>query len=85
MYSVILSPAAHRDYKKLPKSELPAINKSIDGLAENPRPHGYQKLKNRNAFRFRAGDYRIIYEIHDAEIIVFVIRIRHRKEAYRGL
>lgn len=85
MYSVKLSAAAIRDYKKLPQTEIPRINKAISGFASNPRPQGYKKLKDRDAFRLRVGDYRIIYEIHVTEIVVFVIRIRHRKEVYQGL
>ena len=83
MYEVLLSPAAQRDYKKIPKGELPRINHAIDELEKNPRPEGYKKLTNRDAYRIRVRNYRIIYEIHNKELIVLVIRIRDRKEVYR--
>ena len=70
MYYILFSPAATRDYKKLPKKEIPAINREIDNLASNPRPLGYEKLKNRSAFRIRIGNYRVIYEINDENITI---------------
>jgi mRNA interferase RelE/StbE len=85
MYTILFYPSASRDYKKLPNKELPSINREIDNLSINPRPAGYKKLKDRNAYRIRVGDYRIIYEISDKNIIVTVIRIRHRKEVYKNL
>ena len=53
-------------------------------LADNPRPPGCKKLKDSEGnWRIRAGAYRILYEINDARSLVTVLRIRHRKEAYR--
>jgi mRNA interferase RelE/StbE len=80
-----MAPSAQRDYKKISYGELEKINKTIDELSMTPRPSGYKKLKNRNAYRIRIGDYRIIYEIHEKEKVIMVFRIRHRKEVYRKL
>jgi mRNA interferase RelE/StbE len=85
MYEILIAPPAVRDYKKLPEQEIPDINDAIDALAGNPRPAGYKKLKSRNAYRIRVRDYRIIYEIYDKQVMVLVIRIRHRREVYRDL
>jgi mRNA interferase RelE/StbE len=85
MYDILIAPPAVRDYKKLPEQEVPDINDAIDALAGNPRPPGYKKLKDRNAYRIRVRDYRIIYEIYDKQVMVLVIRIRHRREVYRDL
>ncbi|PKL17749.1 MAG: hypothetical protein CVV49_09660 [Spirochaetae bacterium HGW-Spirochaetae-5] len=51
----------------------------------NPRPVGYKKLQNRNAYRVRAGNYKIIYEIKDRELFILVIRIRHRSDVYKNM
>lgn len=51
-------------------------------MAHNPRPHGYQKLTGRPGYRIRVGDYKIIYDIIDRELIVDVIDLGHRKEIY---
>jgi mRNA interferase RelE/StbE len=51
-------------------------------LEENPRPSGYKKLKGRDGYRIRAGNYRIIYDIFDKELIVDIITLGHRKNIY---
>lgn len=56
----------------------------IDGLASDPRPPRCVKLSGRdNQWRVRAGDYRVVYEVHDAQLLVLVIEIGHRSEIYR--
>ena len=60
------------------------IAAAIDTLTVNPRPSGCTKLTGEeNVWRVRVGDYRILYEIHEGRLIVLVIRIAHRREAYR--
>ena len=51
-------------------------------LEVDPRPHGCKKLKGRDAYRIRIGDYRAIYEIQDAHLILTVIIIGDRKNVY---
>jgi mRNA interferase RelE/StbE len=53
------------------------------GLADEPGPHGVKKLSGRNAWRIRAGDYRVLYEIHDDRLVILVVDIGHRREIYR--
>jgi len=83
MYEILLTSIAVKDYNKIPQKEVKKINKAIDELADDPRPHGYKKLKGRQGYRVRAGNYRIIYEINDKVLTVLVIRIRDRKEVYK--
>jgi len=62
------------------------IARAIDGLARIPRPVGCVKLTGADdAYRIRVGDYRIVYQIADRIVTVYVIRIAHRREVYRGL
>ena len=49
-------------------------------LADNPVPSGSKKLKGRSGYRIRIGDYRVIYEIHDAKLEIEVINLGHRKD-----
>ena len=58
------------------------ISRRIDKLTDNPRPADCKKLKTRDAYRIRVGDYRVIYEIHDDVLVVLVIRAAHRRDAY---
>jgi mRNA interferase RelE/StbE len=53
-------------------------------LAGDPRPHGCKKLRAKHdQYRIRIGDYRVIYEIDDKTVTVLIVRISHRKDAYR--
>ncbi|MCX7049427.1 MAG: type II toxin-antitoxin system RelE/ParE family toxin [Candidatus Sumerlaeota bacterium] len=84
VYCIRLRPSAIRDLKHLPSDIRKKINAHILSLANDPRPHGVEKLSGReNIYRIRASDYRILYEIKDAILIVLVIKIAHRREAYR--
>ena len=58
------------------------IKQAILNLAENPRPNGCKKLVGRDGYRIRIGNYRVIYEIFDAELLVDVIAVGHRKDIY---
>jgi mRNA interferase RelE/StbE len=60
------------------------IGQAIDALALTPRPPGCVMLTGeKNVWRVRVGDYRILYEAHDDRLVVLVIRIVNRREGYR--
>ena len=84
-YVIQLRPAAERDLKKIPTNLLPEIDACILALAQNPRPHGVEKLKGKygDYYRVHKGDYRILYLIKDRELVICVVRIAHRREVYR--
>ena len=53
-------------------------------LASQPRPPGSEKLFGpEDLYRIRVGDYRIVYQIRDEELLVSVLKIGHRREVYR--
>ena len=57
---------------------------AIEDLADDPMPVGCKKLVgSEHTYRIRVGDYRIVYDIQNANLTVFVIRIRHRRDVYR--
>jgi len=83
-YTVEVAPAAERQLKALPKPIRTQIGRRIDKLADNPRPHGIQKITGEDdLYRVRTGDYRILYKINDQEILILVVKIGDRKEVYR--
>ena len=83
-YQVFLRPAAKRDWKKLPGHVLSRIEQALLTLKENPRPHGVAKLAGmHDRWRIRIGDYRVIYQIDDTLQEVTILRIAHRRDAYR--
>lgn len=82
MYKVIISEYAQKQFKKIDRLQWGKIAKAIEELGQNPRPHGYKKLKGRDAYRIRIGDYRVIYEIRDRVLIVEVVEIGNRRDIY---
>lgn len=82
-YRVEFTTAAARQVKKLPKPARDRVLDAIEDLGEDPRPHGAKKLVGEHtAWRIRVADYRVIYDVLDAELTVTVVRAAHRREAY---
>jgi mRNA interferase RelE/StbE len=83
-YRIELRPAAVRDLARVEKPWRLKIARKIDSLTLNPRPPGVEKLAGQdNRYRVRCGNYRIIYEMYDQELLVLVVRLGHRREVYR--
>jgi len=82
-YIISLSKKAQKQLDKLSDLIAEPILEAIANLATNPRPAGCKKLKGRDGFRLRVGNYRILYDIYDAELVIDVIALGHRKEVYR--
>ena len=84
-YAIEFKPSADKALKRLPAEVQRRIVTATERLAENPRPLGAIKLQGEErTYRVRVGDYRVIYDIHDDKLIVLVLRVAHRKDAYRG-
>jgi mRNA interferase RelE/StbE len=81
-YTVLILPSAQKQLNKLPNAIATRIEDRLLDLEHDPRPPGCKKLKGRDAWRIRIGDYRVIYEINDGQLIVTVIVIGHRREVY---
>jgi mRNA interferase RelE/StbE len=85
-YRVEIKPQAEKALFKIPNPQHRRIAEAIDSLTRDPRPAGCRKLVGAdNAYRIRIGDYRIVYEIVDRVLYVYVVRIAHRKEVCREL
>ena len=83
-YKVELARSAEKDLRKIDPAQLPFIYQSLESLGTNPRPTGVKKLAGATrTYRVRIGSYRIVYDVEDDRLIIFVVRIAHRKEAYR--
>jgi mRNA interferase RelE/StbE len=85
-YRLIIEREAVKAMEKIPVRDRERIGRTIDGLAENPRPSGAEKLSGfDDVYRIRSGVYRIVYQVRDEVLLVLVVRVGHRKEVYRGL
>lgn len=84
-YSLYIKPSAVKELKKLPKKDLKNIVKKIKDLETDPRPTGCEKLTSDEKYRIRQGSYRIVYSIEDIKLIVWIIKIGHRKDINKKL
>ena len=83
IYRVEIAPAVKKQIKRIPKSDKTKILDAIEILGRNPRPNGYKKLVGYSEFfRYRVGDYRIIYQIYDLVLLVSVVEVANRRDAY---
>lgn len=83
MYELIFKRRARRSAARLPESVYRRMIRAIDELAEDPRPRNSRKLRGKEGWRIRVGDYRAIYEIDDEAREVLILDIGHRRNIYR--
>jgi mRNA interferase RelE/StbE len=81
-YKVIFKQSVRKDLRSIPNIDIKRILQKIEQIAEHPRGQGSVKLKGSNYFRVRQGQYRIVYEIRDQELIITVIKVGHRSSVY---
>ena len=82
-YNVVITKSAAKELEGVPTKDRRRLVARIWALAEDPRPPGSEKLAGDEKYRVRQGDYRILYQIADADLIVTVVRIGHRRDVYR--
>ncbi|MGH8475957.1 MAG: type II toxin-antitoxin system RelE family toxin [Methylococcales bacterium] len=61
----------------------PRVLSALESFADEPRPNGVKKRSGSDLYRTRVGDYRIVYALKDRDLAVLVVKIAHRREAYR--
>jgi len=83
-YRVEAKPAFERSFDRLPPEAQRRVSARIDSLADDPRPDGCQKLAgSADLYRVRVGEYRVIYQVSDAALVVLLLKAAHRREVYR--
>ncbi len=82
-YSVEIKQSAAKEIAALPLRDRRRVVERIVRLAEDPRPVGCEKLSNDDKYRVRQGNYRILYQVMDSELIVSVVKVGDRKDVYR--
>lgn len=82
-YKLVISKTAQKQLDKLTDNIADPLIEAIQNLAYDPKPQGCKKLKGRDSYRIRKGDYRIIYDIYDNTLTVEVVALGHRKDIYK--
>ena len=84
-YKIFLKKSVLKDLDKIPNKDLKKIIKRIESLANDPRPPGCEKLSGQERYRIRQGNYRVIYSIKDKELVIWVVKVGHRRDIYKKL
>ena len=84
-YTVQVSRSAEKFLRALTDKKLyQRLRETVDLLETNPRPNNCIKLQGETElYRVRVGDYRIVYQIQDRQLVVLVVQIGHRRQIYR--
>lgn len=82
-FDLLIKPSAVEEIESLPKGDRQRVVTRIAALALDPRPPGCEKLSGQERYRVRQGNYRILYEVRERELIVMVVKVGDRKDVYR--
>jgi mRNA interferase RelE/StbE len=82
-YRLLIKPSAAKELEGLPMKDRRRVVTRMQGLSDQPRPAGCEKLTGRDLFRVRHGKYRILYEVQDQDLVVTVFKIGHRRDVSR--
>lgn len=82
-YEIGLKASVLKDLERLRPADRERCLKAMSALADDPRPRGCEKLSAQERYRIRVGVFRIIYEVRDSRLVVWVVRIGHRRDVYR--
>ncbi|WP_252177483.1 type II toxin-antitoxin system RelE/ParE family toxin [Endozoicomonas sp. 4G] len=76
--------SAQKELRKLPKATVIKLVALAESLVNDPHPEGCRKLSGtEHTYRVRSGDYRIVYQVDNGQLIIEVVKVGHRKEVYR--
>ena len=82
-FSIRIRASAAKELERVSKSDRLRIVAAIDRLADHPLLGSALKGDLRGLRRLRVADYRVLYEVRNPDLIVLVVRIAHRRDAYR--
>jgi mRNA interferase RelE/StbE len=83
VYSVTIERDARKTLARVPAADSRRLLTAIAALSANPRPPGCKKLVDRDGWRIRVGNYRVIYDINDDGLTVLVVTVATRGDVYR--
>lgn len=82
IYRIEVARPARKQLLAIPSQDRPKVQAAIDDLSHTPRPSGVKKLKGQESYRIRVGDYRVLYSIFDAVLLVEVLKVGQQGNFY---
>lgn len=82
-YELRFKPSVAKDLRDVPQADVRRILARAEALRDDPRPPGCERLSTQERYRLRQGSYRILYTVTDADAVVEVVKVGHRREIYR--
>jgi len=85
VYKIIFKKEATKSLNRLPRNVANTIREKLEAIAANPYADhpNVKKLQGREGYRLRVGDWRVIYEIQNDQLVILVLRVALRGEVYR--
>lgn len=85
MYKIVFKKEAAKSLSKLPRNVAKTIRQKLEAVAANPyaeNPNA-RKVQGREGYRLRVGDWRVLYEIQNDQLVILVLKVAPRGEVYR--
>lgn len=83
-FEIYWKASAKKELKQIDKSEIPKILIEIEKLSHEPLPTNCKKIVGtEHIYRIKIGNYRVIYSLESEQLLIEIIRVRHRKDVYR--
>jgi mRNA interferase RelE/StbE len=85
VYKIIFTKQAYKSLRRIPQEIVGRIRDRLDRIAEDPYAQNpnVTKLQNRAGYRLRAGDWRVIYDVQEGELVILVLKVDSRGDIYR--
>lgn len=83
-YRIVIKKSAAKEIEKIQKKDRIRIVEKIRSLASDPRPIGSKKLSGQEKYRILQGNYRILYQVINEELVINVVKVWHRRDIYKN-
>ena len=83
-YRIVIKKSAAKEIERIAKNDRIRIIEKIKSLSQDPQPTGSKKLSGQEKYRMRQGNYRILYQLIDDELIINVVKVGHRQDVYKN-
>ncbi len=83
-YRIVIKKSAAKEIERIDRKDRIRIVEKIRSLASEPHPAGSKKLSGQEKYRIRQGNYRILYQVLNEELVIHVVKVGHRRDIYKN-